>query len=531
MRSICIFLSHVAVAIAITDSCQGELAAVVCAKETAAIAAACDVEGFYCPVGVIEDKLIGHEFGSANCTGQYAEPCRSGYYCPDTMTEIECGIGHSCRRASSEPKECAMGELSCPRNTLSSHVSTNIAATFFCVFAAFTIASAYLNDYLIKKAMRKTDQIIARANELETEIAVTARENLTSLLSVRSLAETPSETELKLMGSFIVRESRHSSPHLTLQEAYDQEAQRKSRRIPGLKLALKIQKISEVEGPEAVWRAMNRSSRRMPVRSSNHMRSSRRLYTDQYAGNHTSPSDIQIHQFADDLLSGDDDDTMAVELSIPAAEADLRTAAYCRPTSLRVSYQPAPMMAHFQKKGKVQKYEPVAVDDPIDVVFKDLYLNLKLNGRPILRNLCGSLLHGTITALMGPSGCGKTTLLSLLRGQAYFADTSGTLLVNGSRCSSLQSFSKSIAYVSQNDVMYEELTCEENIICAALLFNRRNYMFKKEILPMVYYTLELLGLMLVRRSPVGNEEIKGISGGQKAYLLLLTCYCAIVMLF
>lgn len=30
----------------------------------------------------------------------------------------------------------------------------------------------------------------------------------------------------------------------------------------------------------------------------------------------------------------------------------------------------------------------------------------------------------------------------------------------------------------------------------------------------VYYTLEMLGLFLVRRSTVGNEDVKGVSGGQ-----------------
>lgn len=32
---------------------------------------------------------------------------------------------------------------------------------------------------------------------------------------------------------------------------------------------------------------------------------------------------------------------------------------------------------------------------------------------------------------------------------------------------------------------------------------------------MVHYALQLLGLYLVRRSPVGNEDVKGVSGGQK----------------
>jgi ABC-type multidrug transport system ATPase subunit len=63
--------------------------------------------------------------------------------------------------------------------------------------------------------------------------------------------------------------------------------------------------------------------------------------------------------------------------------------------------------------------------------------------------------------------------------------------------------------------MYDELTCEENVTCAGLLFNRRGFSTVEQIIPMVYYVLELLGLIFVRRSPVGNAETKGVSGGQK----------------
>ena len=125
---------------------------------------------------------------------------------------------------------------------------------------------------------------------------------------------------------------------------------------------------------------------------------------------------------------------------------------------------------------------------------------------PILLTLFLSLLQ---------LGAGKTTLLSLLRGQAYFAETEGLLLVNGIRAASLQPFRDSIAYVSQDDIMYDELTCEENVTCAGLLFNRRGFSTVEQIIPMVYYVLELLGLIFVRRSPVGNAETKGVSGGQK----------------
>lgn len=133
----------------------------------------------------------------------------------------------------------------------------------------------------------------------------------------------------------------------------------------------------------------------------------------------------------------------------------------------------------------VEMFAPRQVTDPLDIIFKGMSLRLKSNNNLILDNLCGELKHGSITALMGPSGAGKTTLLSLLRGSAYFAETDGELRVNGQPARSLLPYRDSIAYVNQNDIMYDELSCEEKIICAALLFNNRNWRTVEEVLPMV----------------------------------------------
>ena len=52
-----------------------------------------------------------------------------------------------------------------------------------------------------------------------------------------------------------------------------------------------------------------------------------------------------------------------------------------------------------------------------------------LSDQVILRNVCGSFRSGQITAIIGPSGAGKTSLLSLLRGQTYYAKIKGSLRV------------------------------------------------------------------------------------------------------
>lgn len=80
---------------------------------------------------------------------------------------------------------------------------------------------------------------------------------------------------------------------------------------------------------------------------------------------------------------------------------------------------------------------------------------------------------------------------------------------------SLSAYSHCTAFVPQDDVMYEELTVEENVLFSALLFNQRGFTTTEQALPMVHFTLDLLGIMNVRASVVGSVASKGISGGQK----------------
>ncbi len=155
------------------------------------------------------------------------------------------------------------------------------------------------------------------------------------------------------------------------------------------------------------------------------------------------------------------------------------------------------------------------VPDPLYVSFDNLNLNLKKSGTPILKEVFGKVSPFTITALMGSSGAGKTTLLSLLRGQAHFATTSGHIYVNGNEVESLVPFRDLMGFVPQDDIMYDDLTVEDNIVYSAILFNKRGFTTKEEVLPMVIYVMDLLGITFIRNSIVGSPEIKGISGGQK----------------
>ncbi len=109
---------------------------------------------------------------------------------------------------------------------------------------------------------------------------------------------------------------------------------------------------------------------------------------------------------------------------------------------------------------------------------------------------------------------GKTTLLNLLRAQTPYAYTTGTIRVNG-RDESLANFRSQMAFVPQDDILYEDLTVEENVLYAAVLFNRRNYRQKRDCLVLTDYALHLLGIDHVKYVRVGSPEERGVSGGQK----------------
>lgn len=166
-------------------------------------------------------------------------------------------------------------------------------------------------------------------------------------------------------------------------------------------------------------------------------------------------------------------------------------------------------------QASMQHFDYQEVEVPLTVAFTHMYLKLKATDTVILSDICLSIKPFHVTAIMGPSGAGKTSLLSLLRGQAHYADISGSLTVNGHAVESLEPFRRRTAYVPQDDIVNDELSTEENILYSALLFNRRGYLTAEECMPMVLQAEKLLDISHIRTSVVGSSEKRGISGGQK----------------
>jgi ABC-type multidrug transport system ATPase subunit len=122
---------------------------------------------------------------------------------------------------------------------------------------------------------------------------------------------------------------------------------------------------------------------------------------------------------------------------------------------------------------------------------------------------------GRMVGIMGASGAGKSTLLSVLNGSN--APYDGDVLVNGiSIYKEKEKIEGLIGYVSQDDLLIEELTVFENLYYnAKLCFDNLN---DKEVIEKVDNVLKNLGLHEIRDMKVGTPLNKKISGGQRKRL-------------
>ncbi|XP_068691282.1 broad substrate specificity ATP-binding cassette transporter ABCG2-like [Montipora foliosa] len=131
--------------------------------------------------------------------------------------------------------------------------------------------------------------------------------------------------------------------------------------------------------------------------------------------------------------------------------------------------------------------------------------------RQIIKNLSGLVQPG-LNAILGPTGSGKTTLLDILAGRKDRKHLSGAVLVNGQK--QPENFKCITGYVVQDDVVMGTLTVRENLhFSASLRLSRK--LSKRERSKRVEETLSNLGLFHVAESKVGNEFIRGISGGER----------------
>ncbi|KAH6801487.1 ABC-2 and Plant PDR ABC-type transporter family protein [Perilla frutescens var. hirtella] len=163
----------------------------------------------------------------------------------------------------------------------------------------------------------------------------------------------------------------------------------------------------------------------------------------------------------------------------------------------------------------------------------------------ILKDVSGIIKPSRMTLLLGPPSSGKTTLLLALAGKLDSTlKTRGEITYNGHMLNEFVP-QKTSAYISQNDVHVGEMTVKETLDFSARcqgvgsryellaelarrereagifpdaevdLFMKATAMEGVQNSLITDYTLRILGLDVCRDTIVGDEMIRGISGGQK----------------
>ncbi|KAH9622500.1 hypothetical protein KSS87_017391 [Heliosperma pusillum] len=166
----------------------------------------------------------------------------------------------------------------------------------------------------------------------------------------------------------------------------------------------------------------------------------------------------------------------------------------------------------------------------------------------ILHDVSGVIKPGRMTLLLGPPGSGKTTLLLALAGKlAKDLEFSGAVTYNGHTMDEFVP-QRTSAYISQHDLHIGEMTVRETLAFSARVqgvgtsydmlveLSRREkaanikpdadidiYMKAaaiegQETSVVTDYILKILGLDVCADTLVGNEMIRGISGGQRKRL-------------
>ncbi|KAG5241901.1 ABC transporter family member [Salix suchowensis] len=132
-----------------------------------------------------------------------------------------------------------------------------------------------------------------------------------------------------------------------------------------------------------------------------------------------------------------------------------------------------------------------------------------LGARHVLKDVYCKAKPWEILAIVGPSGAGKSSLLEILAGK--LTPQNGSIFVNQNPINRAQ-FKKASGYVTQKDTLFPLLTVEETLMFSAKL---RLRLPRDQLSSKVKSLMHELGLDHVAMARVGDDRVRGISGGER----------------
>ncbi|XP_069124330.1 broad substrate specificity ATP-binding cassette transporter ABCG2-like isoform X1 [Argopecten irradians] len=131
--------------------------------------------------------------------------------------------------------------------------------------------------------------------------------------------------------------------------------------------------------------------------------------------------------------------------------------------------------------------------------------------KEILKNIDGVFKPG-MNAILGPTGSGKSSLLDVLAGRKDPAGLTGDILIDGAPPP--DNYKCMVGYVVQDDVVMGTLSVKENFHFSAALRLDKS-VSQRERNERVENVIQELGLTHCADTKVGNEFIRGVSGGER----------------